>query len=70
MLNDGSYELVFEISNNEEPIYYTYNLTSNKFKKITQTKFYFTAINNIICSKDLKDKLNIEKDVESKRTLN
>ena len=70
MKSDGSYELVFEIDNHDVKDYYTYNLSSNKFKRITQTKFYFTAVNNIICSKDLKDKLNIEKDVENKRRLN
>lgn len=70
MKSDGSYELVFEIDNHDVKDYYTYNLSSNKFKRITQTKFWFTAVNNIICSKDLKDKLNIEKDVENKRRLN
>ena len=67
MKSDGSYVLVFEIDNHDVKDYYTYNLSSNKFKRITQTKFYFTAVNNIICSKDLKDKLNIEKDVDNKR---
>ena len=60
MLNDGSYELLFEIDNSDSPMYYTYNLNSNKFKKVTQTKMYFLARNNIICSKGLKDKLKIE----------
>ena len=69
MMNDGSYELVFEIDNNDVKDYYTYNLSSNKFKRITQTRFYFTAIRNIICSKDLKDRLNIEKETEAKKTL-
>ena len=49
-----------EIDNSGSPMYYTFNLNSNKFKKVTQTKMYFLATNNIICSKGLKDKLKIE----------
>lgn len=67
MKSDDSYVILFEIDNSGDPCYFSFNLQTNRFKPITQTMFYYLAVNNIICSKDLNDKLNIE-EVEDRRT--
>ena len=67
MKSDDSYVILFEIDNSGDPCYFSFNLQTNRFKTITQTMFYYLAVNNIVCSKDLNDKLNIE-EVEDRRT--
>jgi hypothetical protein len=67
MKSDDSYVILFENDNSGDPCYFSFNLKTNRFKTITQTMFYYLAVNNIVCSKDLNDKLNIE-EVEDRRT--
>ncbi len=57
---DGTYRIIFEIDNSGDPVYFDYNPSGNKLKPITQTKFYFLVKNNIVCSRDLRNKLHIE----------
>ncbi len=47
MVYDGSYELLFKIFNGDEPLYYSYNLTSNIFKSIDYDR-YINLINSNI----------------------
>jgi hypothetical protein len=54
MLNDGSYELIFEINNYDLKDYYSYNLTSNKFKKINKDRFEFINSRNIINNNEIR----------------
>ena len=60
MVYDGSYELLFKIFNGDEPIYYSYNLTSNHFKSIDYDR-YMNLINSNIkaqTEKELKKRLD------------
>ena len=54
MLNDGSYELIFEINNYDLKDYYSYNLTSNKFKKINKDRFEYINSRNIINNNEIR----------------
>ncbi len=60
MVYDGSYELLFKIFNGDEPIYYSFNLTSNIFKSIDYDRYISLINSNIkaMSEKELKKRLD------------